>query len=410
MYISIPPDVKFILDRLQNNHYEAYIVGGCVRDSLLNKEPKDWDITTNALPEEIIRIFPRTIPTGIKHGTISVLINSRAYEVTTFRIDGEYSDNRHPDKVIFSDDIKEDLSRRDFTINAMAYREKCLIDPFSGRYDLDAKIIKCVGNANERFNEDALRMLRAVRFSCQLDFTIEADTLSSIVENNLLISNISAERIRDELCKILSAAKPSAGIRLLMETGLLQYIIPGLNMDLNSMKMLDNIENSLILRLAALLYDTEYASCGTSEMILKNLRFDNETVRKVCILLRENMELYKVRDNVSLKKIISRAGKDNIAPLLKLEAAISANSKAPSGSCNAAQLKDMADRIIKNKEPLNIKDLDINGSDLKNLGYSQGKDLGEALNKLLQIVLEYPELNKKSKLIDIVSHNFIYYK
>lgn len=410
MYISIPPDVKFILDRLQNNYYEAYIVGGCVRDSLLNKEPKDWDITTNALPEEIIRIFPRTIPTGIKHGTISVLINSRAYEVTTFRIDGEYSDNRHPDKVIFSDDIKEDLSRRDFTINAMAYREKCLIDPFSGRYDLDAKLIKCVGNANERFNEDALRMLRAVRFSCQLDFTIEADTLSSIVENNLLISNISAERIRDELCKILSAAKPSAGIRLLMETGLLQYIIPGLNMDLNSMKMLDNIENSLILRLAALLYDTEYASCGTSEMILKNLRFDNETVRKVCILLRENMELYKVRDNVSLKKIISRAGKDNIAPLLKLEAAISANSKAPSGSCSAAQLKDMADRIIKNKEPLNIKDLDINGSDLKNLGYSQGKDLGEALNKLLQIVLEYPELNKKSKLIDIVSHNFIYYK
>ena len=248
MYISIPPDVKFILDRLQNNYYEAYIVGGCVRDSLLNKEPKDWDITTNALPEEIIRIFPRTIPTGIKHGTISVLINSRAYEVTTFRIDGEYSDNRHPDKVIFSDDIKEDLSRRDFTINAMAYREKCLIDPFSGRYDLDAKLIKCVGNANERFNEDALRMLRAVRFSCQLDFTIEADTLSSIVENNLLISNISAERIRDELCKILSAAKPSAGIRLLMETGLLQYIIPGLNMDLNSMKMLDNIENSLILR------------------------------------------------------------------------------------------------------------------------------------------------------------------
>lgn len=410
MYISIPPDVKFILDRLQNNYYEAYIVGGCVRDSLLNKEPKDWDITTNALPEEIIRIFPRTIPTGIKHGTISVLINSRAYEVTTFRIDGEYSDNRHPDRVIFSEDIKEDLSRRDFTINAMAYREKCLIDPFSGRYDLDAKLIKCVGNANERFNEDALRMLRAVRFSCQLDFTIEADTLSSIVENNLLISNISAERIRDELCKILSAAKPSAGIRLLMETGLLQYIIPGLNMDLNSMKMLDNIENSLILRLAALLYDTEYASCGISEMILKNLRFDNETVRKVCIILMENMELYKVKDNVSLKKIISRAGKDNIAPLLKLEAAISANSKAPSGSCSAAQLKDMADRIIKNKEPLNIKDLDINGSDLKNLGYSQGKDLGEALNKLLQIVLEYPELNKKSKLIDIVSHNFIYYK
>lgn len=404
MTIFLPSDVKLILSTLKDNNYEAYIVGGCVRDSLLNISPKDWDIATNALPEDIIRIFQKTVPTGIKHGTVTVLINDEAYEVTTFRIDGEYSDSRHPDCVIFSDNITEDLSRRDLTINAMAYDENKLIDPFHGRLDLEKNLIRCVGNPSERFKEDALRMLRAIRFSCQLEFTIESVTLKSILENNSLINNISAERIRDELCKILSTIKPSSGMRLLRETKLLQFFLPELGPDMDSeffeytLKMLDKSENNLIVRLAALLYnikDTGHKICSD---ILKRLRFDNYTIKTVCTLLKESTNIYKIKSSRQLKELINIVGKENIHKLFELEAA--------AGKYDTYLLKDKIEKIISSGEPLNIGDLDIDGDDLIRLGYTQGKELGTALNKLLQIVLEHPEMNDKHKLINIVIDDF----
>lgn len=395
--ILLPPDVKLILNTLKNNNYEAYIVGGCVRDSLLNIKPKDWDIATSALPEETMRIFRETVPTGIKHGTISVLIKGKAYEVTTFRIDGEYSDNRHPDRVIFSDNIIEDLGRRDFTINAMAYNENRLADPFSGQLDLKKRLIRCVGDPSERFKEDALRMLRAIRFSCQLDFSIEPDTLRSISENSLLISNISKERIRDELCKILITQKPSYGIKMLMETKLLSYFLPELDSTI-SCEMLESCQNTLVLRLAALLYEFEYAKCGTSEQILKKLRFDNHTIKMVCTLLKESKKLHEFKNERELKEIISAVGKKNMHLLFDLEAA--------AGNYKIEPLKDTIKKIIDSNEPLDTKDLNIDGNDLRKLGYPQGKELGMALNRLLQIVLEHPELNNRNKLIDIVINNF----
>lgn len=404
MTIFLPSDVKLILSTLKDNNYEAYIVGGCVRDSLLNISPKDWDIATNALPEDIIRIFQKTVPTGIKHGTVTVLINDEAYEVTTFRIDGEYSDSRHPDCVIFSDNITEDLSRRDLTINAMAYDENKLIDPFHGRLDLEKNLIRCVGNPSERFKEDALRMLRAIRFSCQLEFTIESVTLKSILENNSLINNISAERIRDELCKILSTIKPSSGMRLLRETKLLQFFLPELGPDMDSeffeytLKMLDKSENNLIVRLAALLYnikDTGHKICSD---ILKRLRFDNYIIKTVCTLLKESTNIYKIKSSRQLKELINIVGKENIHKLFELEAA--------AGKYDTYLLKNKIEKIISSGEPLNIGDLDIDGDDLIRLGYTQGKELGTALNKLLQIVLEHPEMNDKHKLINIVIDDF----
>ncbi len=202
--INIPNDVRFILETLKNNGHEAYIVGGCVRDSILNNIPKDWDITTKARPEEVVKLFNKVILTGVKHGTVTVLINSEGYEVTTYRMDGKYEDSRHPKQVNFVSNLKEDLARRDFTINAMAYnKEDGLIDYFEGVSDLKKKVIKTVGNSEKRFSEDALRMLRAIRFSSQLDFSISNETLNSIKNLRYNIKNISKERIREEFNKIL---------------------------------------------------------------------------------------------------------------------------------------------------------------------------------------------------------------
>lgn len=214
MRIFIPEDVNFIIDKFYKNNFDAFIVGGCLRDLLLNINPKDYDITTSAKPEDTISLFSKTIPTGIKHGTVTVVINNNNYEVTTFRTEGDYLDNRHPSRVDFVTDIKNDLSRRDFTVNALAYNDKLgLIDYFNGIDDLNNKIIRCVGDADKRFKEDALRMLRAIRFSCQLEFEIERKTYRAIINNADLIKNISKERIRDELCKILISRAPSKGIK-----------------------------------------------------------------------------------------------------------------------------------------------------------------------------------------------------
>lgn len=326
MNINIPKNVKFIIDTYYNNNYEAFMVGGCVRDSLLGLKPKDFDITTSALPEITENLFTKTIPTGIKHGTVTVVIDKENFEVTTYRTEGNYIDNRRPEKVEFVKDLKEDLSRRDFTINAFAYNDKeGLIDYFNGIDDLKNKVIRAVGDPNKRFNEDALRMLRAIRFSAQLGFSIESKTYDAIKDNVQLIKNISNERIRDELCKILLSDNPCEGIETLRETNMLSIILPEIN-DLveytplcnnhnrnvftHTLKVLNNTYANLNLRLAALFHDIGKINTitalpnghhyfpGHSEEgakmvmdVLKRLKFDNLTIESISALIKHHLVL-----------------------------------------------------------------------------------------------------------------------
>jgi len=273
MKIQMPQEVHRILDILSFYGYDGYIVGGCVRDSILNKTPNDWDICTNCTPEKMLEVFScfKVIPTGLKHGTLTVVINGQNYEVTTYRIDGEYINGRHPEQVEFTNNLKEDLKRRDFTINAMAYNTKeGLIDYYGGITDIFNKKIRCVGNPFERFSEDYLRMLRAIRFSAQLGYSLDAETLKEIKKLSKNIIDISEERIREELNKILMADIPSRGLKLLSSTDLLKYIIPELEMCVgfqqhnpnhdkdvfnHILSVVDNTEKDLILRLAALFHD-----------------------------------------------------------------------------------------------------------------------------------------------------------
>lgn len=441
--ICIPQDVKTIIDTLKSQGYEGYIVGGCVRDSLLGKQPKDWDITTNALPEKTIEIFKdkgfRVVETGLRHGTVTIVMNKIGYEVTTFRIEGGYSDNRHPDYVSFTTSIKEDLSRRDFTVNAMAYNEVSgLVDYFNGISDLDNKIIRTVGLAEDRFNEDALRMLRAIRFSAQLGFKLETkDLFISIKKNAELIKNISKERIREELSKILISDKPSTGIVTLKETGLLQYIIPELIPTIDfqqhnkhhdkdvfnhTLAVLDNTPDKLELRLAALFHDIGKPKCFTigddkqghfyghnkvsaqiSREILKRLRFDNKTIDKVSLLVFEHMSKFDKIKLPGIKRFINRVGVENLEDLFQLQIADTKGSaKRSQDTSKIIDLKEKCQAILNEKQPLTVRDLAVNGDDLMKLGIKQGKEVGNALKMLLEYVLERPELNTKEKLSEII--------
>lgn len=439
MKIELNKDVAYILDTLNSKGYEAYIVGGCVRDSLLHRQIKDWDITTSALPEDIMKIFNHTIPTGIKHGTVTVVINKNNYEVTTYRIDGKYSDNRHPDEVVFTSSLKKDLSRRDFTINALAYNpEAMLIDMFNGIEDLNMKLVKCVGNADKRFNEDALRMLRAIRFACQLNFNIETNTYKAIHNNSALIQNVSNERIRDELVKILMSKFPSRGMRMLQETGLLGYIIPELNecvgFDQKSphhdknvfdhiMSVLDNSSLNIAVRLSALLHDIgkprtftidkkgighfyghNIVSADMAEIILKRLKFDNAIIKKVIVLIKEHMSAYNVMKNKTLKKFIARVGVDNIEELFELQIADSKGHKKDADYTPILKRREEVRNILENGEAFTINQLKINGDDLIKLGFKPGKEIGILLNKLLDIVMDRPELNNREDLINVAKN------
>ncbi|AWI06217.1 CCA tRNA nucleotidyltransferase [Clostridium drakei] len=446
--IFIPQDAKHIMKILKNRGYESYVVGGCVRDSLINRKPNDWDLTTNALPEQTLEIFKtegfRVIETGIKHGTVTIVMNDNPYEVTTYRVDGEYLDNRHPDNVTFTTSLKEDLSRRDFTINSMAYNEdKGLIDYFNGVSDLNSKIIRCVGNADERFNEDALRMLRAVRFSSELEFELDFEgTFIAIKKNCNLIKNISVERIREEFCKILISHKPSNGILALKEANLLKYILPeiipciGFNQHnvhhdkdifYHTLSVLDNAPNNIKIRLAALLHDIGKPECFTmddksighfyghnkvsaeiAKKILTRLKFDNKTIDTVYILIYEHMSKFDKIKTYSIKKFMNRVKIENLEGLFKLQIAdIEGLAEEYHDYSKILSLKAKCETIIKEKQPLNMKELNINGSDLINLGIKQGKQIGEILQALLDRVLQNPELNNKEKLSNIVCNEYI---
>jgi len=439
--IKIPYQVEYIISELQSNGYDAYIVGGSVRDSILHRKVHDYDIATNAFPESVSDIFTfngdKVVPTGIKHGTVTVMVKSDGFEITTFRKDGNYLDSRKPDSVEFINSLKEDLSRRDFTINAMAYNSKeGLIDYFNGLEDLQNKTIKCVGNANKRFTEDNLRRLRAIRFASQLNFQIEDNTYEALSYNSHRITLLSKERIRDELCKILLSENVIYGIRELWNLDMLKYIIPELEACVgfnqynthhdkdvfdHILSVTKNTPTILELRLAALLHDIGKPKCFSlgengqghfighhkisadmAREILKSLKFDNKTIDNVCLLVYEHMISIQMKKQ-GIKKLINRVGKENIDDLIVL---CIADRKGMAQSYqnydDILVLKNEIDKILNNNEPFSLKDLCITGRDLINLGYEQGRTIGKILNWLLEKVIENPNLNDKKTLINLI--------
>ncbi|MCT4605955.1 MAG: HD domain-containing protein [Marinisporobacter sp.] len=439
MKIEIPKKVQRILDVLNKHGYEGYIVGGCVRDSILGRIPNDWDLCTSCIPEKMLEIFNsfKVIPTGLKHGTVTIVIEDESFEVTTYRIEEDYIDGRHPEKVSFANNLREDLKRRDFTINAMAYgREEGLIDYYGGMEDIINKKIRCVGKPLERLSEDYLRMLRGVRFCSQIGYTLETDTFEAIRQLSKNIVNISKERIREELNKMLLVNKPSNGFRLLYKSGLLQYILPELEACIkfeqrnphhdqdvfdHMMSVLDHTEKDLVVRLGALLHDIGKPSCFSldennighfyhhhmkgmdlAENILKRLKYDNKTIELVKILVKEHMCRYDKVTPKMLKRLINRVGIDNIERLFQLQTADILGSKGPHVFDDIEKMRELYKEIMEKEQPLSVKDLVINGRDLMDLGIASGKEMGKILNSLLDKVLDDPQLNTKERLIEEV--------
>lgn len=399
LYIKLPDDVKFIIKTLVENGHEAYIVGGCVRDSILKKKINDWDMTTSAEPEKVVELFDNVILTGIKHGTVTVVLNNNNYEITTFRNDGEYDDNRHPIKVEYVKSLKEDLSRRDFTINAMAYNEECGIqDYFDGTSDLNNKIIRTVGNPVLRFNEDALRMLRAVRFSAQLGFEIDGSTFKAIKEVSQNIGSISKERVRNELNKILLS--DAVKFEILQLTNLLTYIIPELNgISHNKLLQINSLKKDIQLRLAILLMDLGENS---AEIILKRLKYDKNTIKNVSLLIKYRS--CDLSNSITIKKLLNLIGEDLVYDLVnikKSEILFSSDEKRNYDLKLINNTISNINAIIKNNECYSLKQMNIDGRDLMELGYDKGRKIGEILNYLLDIVIKNPELNNNNELIGI---------
>lgn len=401
MKINLPPKVRYIINKIYQNNYEAYIVGGCVRDAILGFEPNDYDITTSASPNTIQEIFKdfKCIETGIEHGTVSVVIEDEIFEITTYRIEGEYKDHRRPDKVDFTDRLEEDLKRRDFTINAMAYNEKKgLIDLFGGKEDLNNKIIKTVGNPYDRFNEDGLRMIRAIRFSSKLNFTIEKETLKAIYDKSFIINNISLERITDEFTKIILSDKPE-NIKYLFETKLLKYLnisnednIDKLTQFYNEIIILNKINKNLEKRLALLDYIVEKNNINCKSFC-NELIYSKKIIKNhnIILTLLKNIEIDHL-NKVEIKKILSGVDRNLLEEYLDISGIIYDKEK------KVDEIIDILSEIEENNECYIIKNLKVNGRDIMSLGY-KNKEVGEVLNYLLEIVIEDYTLNKKDVLI-----------
>lgn len=439
MKIKIPEQAKNIIKELNQAGFEAYVVGGCVRDSLLNKEPQDWDITTSAKPEQVKSLFLRTIDTGIEHGTVTVMMDKVGYEVTTYREDGEYKDHRRPMGVTFTSSLKEDLKRRDFTINAMAYNDtEGLVDLFGGKEDLANGILRCVGEARDRFNEDALRILRALRFSAQLNFELEEETQEAMREKCRFLRDISAERIQVELTKLLVSAHPE---KLLngYELGITKVVLPEFdammqtpqqhpyhcyNVGLHTMEVVKNIDPEPILRWAALLHDVAKPLCRTrddqgvdhfyghdvrgekmADEVIKRMKLDNHTLHAVCTLVRIHDQWFSLPVKKSaVKKKLNQIGADLFLDLLKLNRADGlgqAPKKWKEKEEYLRQVREVFDEVIKEQECFSLKDLAVSGGDLIQAGMKPGKEMGALLQYLLEIVIEHPEENEKEHLIQI---------
>ena len=461
MKIEIPTGAAYILQQLNKHGYEAYIVGGCVRDSLLGKQPNDWDITTSAKPEEVKAIFHRTIDTGIQHGTVTVLVDREilddgsgslashtdyAFEVTTYRVDGVYTDHRRPESVCFTASLEEDLKRRDFTINAMAYNpEQGVIDIFGGQEDLEKGIIRCVGEASERFDEDALRILRAVRFAAQLDFVIEDQTREAMRDQAKFLEDISVERICTELTKMIVSKHPER-LGGAYELGLTQMFLPEFDVMMqtpqnnqyhlydvghHTLKVMEAVPATTVLRYAALLHDVGKPKCKTTDetgvdhfyghqelsakmarTILRRLKLDNDTIDQVCRLVR-NHDYGLSGDGPGMKsfrRFVAQLGAEHFADFLEIRKGDMAGQSAyhlEQRRQVIAHMEAMYAEIIEQKQCLKLSELEISGKDLIAIGVKPGPDMGRILKALLDRVLEEPELNTREQLLAIVKESYL---
>ncbi len=435
MKISLPKQVNRIIHTLQAEGYDAYAVGGCVRDCLLGRTPKDWDITTSARPEAVKTLFSHTIDTGIQHGTVTVMLDHVGYEVTTYRIDGEYEDARHPKEVVFTGNLLEDLRRRDFTINAMAYNEDAgLVDAFEGAKDLKKGVIRCVGRPHDRFGEDALRMLRALRFSAQLGFSIDGATRQAIADLAQNLARVSAERIQMELLKLLTSDNPQV-MRDVYELGLTGVFLPEFDRMMetgqnnkhhcytvgeHTIVAMQNIQPRKVLRLAVLLHDVAKPVCITTDeagqnhfkghpeegarmarKILRRLKFDNDTTDRVCLLIRWHDDRPKLSQR-NVRRVISRVGTDSMEDLFAVK-------RADTLGQSLYQRREKLDyvdeferlyhEVLEKNQCVTKKDLAVNGRDLIALGMEPGPRLGEVLDALFERVLDTPELNTREQLL-----------
>lgn len=438
--ISLPEDVRIIINQIERAGFEAYAVGGCVRDSILGRKPNDWDITTSALPEEIKRIFSHTVDTGIQHGTVTVIRNRQGYEVTTYRIDGEYEDSRHPKEVAFTKALAEDLRRRDFTINAMAYNERDgLVDIYDGIGDLKRGVIQAVGDARERFSEDALRIMRAVRFGAQLGYQIEDNTRKAIEELAPTLSKISAERIQVELVKLVTSPHPD-WVRLLYETGISAVIMPEFDAIMETgqnnphhyysvgehtlhgmMQIKDESEKLKDLRLAMLFHDLGKAQTKTvdadgidhfhghaavsaemAKTILRRLKFDNDTIKIVNKLVYYHD--YKIIEEPKyVRRAINRIGEDIFPLLLEVKQAdfmAQSDYQREQKAESLSKVRKLYQQILESKECISLKDLAVNGKDLIEAGVKPGRDIGLVLDHMLKAVIDDPAKNDKEYLLN----------
>lgn len=413
MRIQIPSHVEYIIGKLNQNGYEAFAVGGCVRDTLLGRTPGDWDITTSARPEQVKALFRRTIDTGIQHGTVTVMLERTGYEVTTYRIDGEYEDGRHPRQVEFTSDLLEDLKRRDFTINAMAYsHETGIVDAFGGVEDLEKRVIRCVGEPMERFEEDALRILRAIRFSAQLDFSIEEKTREAITRIAPNLAKVSRERVQMELAKLLCSDHPEQ-IRQVYETGISRYVSEEFScLPWEKAEISPALPKEKYVRWAAFLrcacpaeqdsWQTDLScekaagknfceerekAVRAGEKILRDLKLDNETIGRVKTLTSWCGEKL-LPEAPSVRRAMSKMEPEVWDALVEL------NQYGDEILCLTKEIRAAGDC-------LDLKHLAVNGRDLMSAGIRPGKDMGEILNRMLQEVLERPENNQKEILMSM---------
>lgn len=435
MNIVLPQDVIKIIERLESCGHEAYAVGGCVRDSILGKEPADWDITTSASPEEVKALFAHTIDTGIAHGTVTIMCGRCGYEVTTYRIDGEYKDGRHPESVAFTNLLSEDLRRRDFTINAMAYNQtEGLVDLFGGMQDLQDGVIRCVGEATERFSEDALRMLRAVRFAAQLGFSIDKATYDAICALAPTIARVSMERIMVELVKLLTSAHPEE-MRTVYACGLTGIFLPEFDAMMetpqhtvhhqysvgeHTIHALMAVPADRVLRLTMLFHDVAKPVCRTTDeagndhfyghpeigaemtgQILRRLKFDNDTIRSVKRLVRFH-DMRPVLQEKNVRRSIVKMGLESFPEIFAVKRAdtLAQSMYMRQQKLDAIdQFEALYDRIMEKQVCVQKKDLALNGKDLLDIGIPQGKKVGEILDLLFAQVIEEPAKNTREELL-----------
>ncbi len=436
--ITLPEDVKFIIDVITRAGYEAYAVGGCIRDTILGREPEDWDIATSAAPQQIKELFHHTIDTGLKHGTVTVMMHRVGYEVTTYRVDGEYLDGRHPESVCFVTSLEEDLKRRDFTINAMAYNDRSgLVDLFGGQSDLKQGIIRCVGNASDRFREDALRMLRALRFSAQLGYQIHPFTRDAIRSLAPNLRKVSAERIQTEFVKLLLSPHPEY-LEHMYDLGLTAQFLPefdrmmetGQNnphhcytVGIHTIRVVQGVAADRVLRLAALFHDvgkpgcrwaapdgTDHFAghaqegCNMTEQIMRRLKFDNDTIRQVCCLvLYHDMGNSEEITPEFARYLMHDVGLVLYPQLLALkEADVAAQSDYMRAEKeeNHRRLRLYYEEVLQKQYCIDLKHLALKGRDLIEAGMQPGMQMGEALERLLQEVLSHPEQNDKETLME----------